>query len=148
MAEMIDILSLNNGVAISCCLQSATRAISAMFRSIKLSAFSVHWGRMPSFKCWMLQDSLRMYTITILKFEPLSKFYSTAYISVSPGDIHTGKKYIIGVSRQILSMQMFPIKQTEAQTLNKALNTPVFQFFCVFRPKVEKGPNYTGLYIR
>lgn len=92
MAEMIDILSLNNGVAISCCLQSATRAISAMFRSIKLSAFSVRWGRMPSYKCWMLQDSLRVYAITILESEPLSKFSSTVYISLSLGDINSGKK--------------------------------------------------------
>ena len=53
MAEMIDILSLNNGVAISCCLQSATRAISEMFRSIKLSVCSISWGRMPSYKKWM-----------------------------------------------------------------------------------------------
>lgn len=36
MAEMIDILSLNNGVAIPCCLQSATRAISETLQSIKL----------------------------------------------------------------------------------------------------------------
>lgn len=45
MAEMIDILSLNNGVAIPCRLQSATRAISEMFRSIKLSACTITCGR-------------------------------------------------------------------------------------------------------
>lgn len=41
MAGMIDVLSLNNGVAIPCRLQSATRAISEMFRNIKLSGRSM-----------------------------------------------------------------------------------------------------------
>lgn len=50
MAEMIDILSLNNGVAISCCLQSATRAISEMFRSIKPSFCIISQGGMPYYK--------------------------------------------------------------------------------------------------
>lgn len=44
MAEMIDILSLNNGVVIPCCLQSATRAISEMLRSIKLSVCTISWA--------------------------------------------------------------------------------------------------------
>lgn len=41
MAEMIDILSLNNGVAMPCCRQSATGAISKMFRSIKLTVCTI-----------------------------------------------------------------------------------------------------------
>lgn len=40
-AEMIDILSLNNGVAISSCLQSATCAISEMFRKIKVTVYTI-----------------------------------------------------------------------------------------------------------
>ncbi len=50
MAEMIDILSLNNSVADPCCLQSATRAISEMLRSIKLSVCAISWGRISSCK--------------------------------------------------------------------------------------------------
>ncbi len=49
-AEMIDILSLNNGVAIPCCLQSATCAISETLRSIKLSVCTISWGRISSYK--------------------------------------------------------------------------------------------------
>lgn len=62
MAEMTDILSLNNGVAIPCCLQSATGAISEMLRSIKLSVCTINWGRISSYKNRMLQGGLRMYS--------------------------------------------------------------------------------------
>lgn len=59
MAEMIDILSLNNGVAIPCCLQSATRASSEMLRSIKLSVCAISRGRSSSYKNSVLQGGLR-----------------------------------------------------------------------------------------
>lgn len=55
-----DILSLNNGVAISGCLQSATSAIFEMLRSIKISLCPTSWGRMLSYKNRKLQDGLKM----------------------------------------------------------------------------------------
>lgn len=82
MAEMIDVLSLNNGVAIPCCLQSATRAISEMLRRIKISFCAISWSRVSFCKNWVFQGDLT--TDTFIHFihpesEPLSQ--SGVYIS-------------------------------------------------------------------
>lgn len=106
MAEMIDILSLNNGVAIWCCLQSATRAVSAMFWSIRLSGFSVHWGRMSSCKCWMLQDSLRIYAIIITRTSVQVVLYWICFTSSWRHKFRQEIIYYI-VSKQSLLMHMF-----------------------------------------
>lgn len=85
MAEMIDILSLNNGVAIPCSLQSATGAISEMLRSIKLSVCTISWGRISSCKNWMLQGGLRMHAFIHIWIKNLCT--SGVYIS----HINSGK---------------------------------------------------------
>lgn len=76
MAEMTDILSLNNGVAISGCLQCATSAIFEMFRGIKISLCPTSQGRMPAYTNRTLQDGLEIYGFSHFWVQPLATFSS------------------------------------------------------------------------
>ena len=76
-AEMIDRLSWYNGVAISGCRQSATGAISEVFRSIRLSVCFISRGRTPSNTHWVLQECVFLH---ILKSNPpASNFHWCIY---------------------------------------------------------------------
>lgn len=74
MAEMIDILSLNNGLAIPCCLQSATRAISKMLKSIRLLVCTTSWRRISSYKNWSCRVVWERIPLSCLESKPLSKW--------------------------------------------------------------------------
>lgn len=98
---MIDILSLNNGVAISSCLQSATCAISEMFRKIKVTVYTITWDNMPSYENWMTMSPM---FLASLESHTLSRFFMvcklcTFYLYIYS---HESRMYIISSKDSLL----------------------------------------------